>query len=100
MVHPSLETTKGHMDVFFCQLPIKCYLPEVESVGDELEMYPWVASRVAYLEMSRADVCCPHVGQVRAPVPMGARLLLDPPLSGRDAFATVLRDVHLFGNII
>mmetsp|Transcript_11741 Transcript_11741/g.27178 ORF Transcript_11741/g.27178 Transcript_11741/m.27178 type:complete len:319 (-) Transcript_11741:19-975(-) len=50
-------------------------------------------SRCVILEMSRSDVCCPHVGHVRAPV--GRRVLLDPPLSGRDgAFAGVLRDVH------
>ena len=30
----SLETTQGQMDGFFGQLPYKCYLEEVASVGD------------------------------------------------------------------
>ena len=31
---PTLETTQGQIDGFFSQLPFKCYLPEVASVGD------------------------------------------------------------------
>ena len=34
------------IDGFFSQLPFKCYLPEVESVGDCLKICLWVASRV------------------------------------------------------
>ena len=30
----TLETTQGQMDGFFSQVPLKCYLPEVASVGD------------------------------------------------------------------
>ena len=29
----ALETTQGQIDGFFSQLPFKCYLPEVASVG-------------------------------------------------------------------
>ena len=32
--YPTMKTTQGQMDVFFSQLPFKCYLPEVASVGD------------------------------------------------------------------
>jgi len=31
---PALEATQGQMDGFFSQLPYKCYLEEVASVGD------------------------------------------------------------------
>ena len=31
---PTLETTQGRIDGLFGQLPFKCYLPEVASVGD------------------------------------------------------------------
>jgi hypothetical protein len=30
----TLETTQAQMDGFFSQVPFKCYLPEVASVGD------------------------------------------------------------------
>ena len=30
----TLETFQGQIDSFFCQLPCKCYLQEVASVGD------------------------------------------------------------------
>ena len=30
----TLETTQGHIDGLFSQLPFKCYLPEVAFVGD------------------------------------------------------------------
>ena len=30
----TLETTQGQIYSFFSQLPFKCYLPEVASVGD------------------------------------------------------------------
>ena len=33
-VSSTLETTQGQIDGFFNQLPFKCYLPEVASVGD------------------------------------------------------------------
>ena len=44
----TLETTQGQVDGSFSQLPFKFHLPEVASVGDCLEICPWVASRVAY----------------------------------------------------
>ena len=31
---PTLEATQGQIDSFFGQLPYKCYLEEVASVGD------------------------------------------------------------------
>ena len=31
---PTLQATQGQMDGFYCQLPYKCHLPEVASVGD------------------------------------------------------------------
>ena len=31
---PTLEATQGQNDSFFSQLPYKCYLEEVASVGD------------------------------------------------------------------
>ena len=43
----TLETTQGRIDGFFSQLPFKCYLPEVASVGYCFKICPWVASRVA-----------------------------------------------------
>jgi len=43
---PALEATQGHMDGFFSQLPYKCHLKEVASVGDRLKICPWVTSRV------------------------------------------------------
>ena len=30
---PTLEATQGQIDAFFIQLPLKCYLPEVASLG-------------------------------------------------------------------
>jgi len=32
--HTALEATQGQNDSFFSQLPYKCYLKEVASVGD------------------------------------------------------------------
>ena len=32
--YATLKTTQGQIDGFFSQLPYKCYLPEVASVGD------------------------------------------------------------------
>jgi len=46
---PTLETTQGQTDGFFSQVPCKCYLPEIASVGGLLKICPWVASRVAHL---------------------------------------------------
>ena len=40
----TLETTKGQTDGFSSQLPFKCYLPEVTSVGDGLKICPWAAT--------------------------------------------------------
>ena len=40
----TLDTTPGQIDGFFSQLPLKCYLPELASVGDLLKICPWVAS--------------------------------------------------------
>jgi hypothetical protein len=42
----TLETTQGPKDGLFSLLPFKCHLPEVASVGDWLNICPWVASRV------------------------------------------------------
>ena len=42
----TLEVTQGQIDGFFSQLPSKCYLTVVASVGDWLEICPWVASRM------------------------------------------------------
>ena len=41
----TLETSQGQIDGFFSQLPFKCYLSEVASVGNRLKTCPWVASR-------------------------------------------------------
>ena len=46
-VHAVLEETQGQIDGFLSQLPIKCYLSEVKSVGDCLKIGLWVASRIA-----------------------------------------------------
>ena len=35
----TLVTTQGRIDGFFSQLPFKCYLPEVVSVGDWLKIW-------------------------------------------------------------
>ena len=43
----ALDATQGQIDGFFSQLPYKCQLEEVASVGDSLEICPWVASSVA-----------------------------------------------------
>ena len=53
----ALETTQGQIDGFRSQLPFKCYLPEVASVGDLLKICPWVASRVGRrtIKMSMAQ---------------------------------------------
>ena len=43
---PALEATQGQMDGFFSQLPYKCYLEEVASVGNGLKICPQLDSRV------------------------------------------------------
>ena len=35
---PTLETTQGQIHGYLSQLPFKCYLPEVASVGDLLKV--------------------------------------------------------------
>ena len=42
----ALEATQGQMDGFFSQLPYKCHLEEVASVGDWLKICPQLDSRV------------------------------------------------------
>ena len=42
----TLETPRRQIDGFFSQLPFKCFLPEVASVGYRLKICPWVVSRV------------------------------------------------------
>ena len=42
----TLETTQGRIGGFFSQLPFKCFLPEVASVGNRFTICPWTASRV------------------------------------------------------
>jgi len=44
----TLEATQWQIDGFFSQLPYKCYLEEVASVGDCLKICPWVTSRAEY----------------------------------------------------
>jgi hypothetical protein len=56
---PTLETTQEQTDGYVSQLPFKCYLSEVASVGDLLKLYPWVASRVA----ARRDSLLGRVGR-------------------------------------
>jgi len=41
------------MDGFLSQLPYKCYLEEVASVGDWLQICPWVASSVGAGQIKR-----------------------------------------------
>ena len=43
----ALEATQGQNNRFFSQLSYKCYLEEVASVGDWLQICPWVIGRVA-----------------------------------------------------
>ena len=38
--HPTLETIQGQIDGLFSQLPYKCYLEDVASVGDKLKICP------------------------------------------------------------
>ena len=45
-----LEATQGQNDSLFSQLPYKCYLEEVASVGDWLKICPWVTSRAAGMQ--------------------------------------------------
>ena len=44
----AMEATQGQIDGFFSQLPYKCHQNRVASVGDWLQICPWVASRVVY----------------------------------------------------
>ena len=50
-----LEATQGQMGGFFSQLPYKCHLEEVASVGDGLEICPWVTSRVGCVLAPRSS---------------------------------------------
>ena len=43
------EATQGQMDSFFSQLPYKCYLEEVASVGDGLKVFSQLDFRVKCL---------------------------------------------------
>jgi len=42
---PALEATQGQMDGFLSQLPYKCHLEEVASVGDYFKICPQLDSR-------------------------------------------------------
>ena len=42
----TLEATQGQIDGFFSQFPCKCHPNRVASVGDPLEICPWVTPRV------------------------------------------------------
>jgi len=42
----ALEATQEQNDRFLSRLPYKCYIEEVASVADWLEICPWVVSRV------------------------------------------------------
>ena len=44
----ALEATQGQIDGIFSQLPYKCHLEEVASVGDWLKMCPGLDSRVVH----------------------------------------------------
>jgi len=44
--NPTLQATQGQIDGFFSQLPYTCHQNRVASVGDGLDICPWVASRV------------------------------------------------------
>ena len=46
LLYSALEATKGSNDSCSSQLPYKCYLEEVASVGDRLKICPWAAFRV------------------------------------------------------
>jgi len=59
LLHTTLETHQGQIDGFFIQPPFKSYLPEVTSVGDLLNIYPWVASRAALSLFGFAGVAIP-----------------------------------------
>ena len=75
-----METTQGQIDGFVSQLPVKCYLPKVASVGGRLKICPWVASRVVSQKSFRgglvpAELACrgtSHItplGPYRGPLP-------------------------------
>ena len=44
----ALEARQGGNDGSLSQLPCKCYLEEVASLGDRLKICPWVTSRVSF----------------------------------------------------
>ena len=46
LLETTLEATQGQIDGSFSQLPYKCHLEEVASVGDGLEICPQFDSRV------------------------------------------------------
>ena len=45
VAYPALEATQGQMDGFISQIPYKCHLEEVASVGDCLKIRPQLDSR-------------------------------------------------------
>ena len=60
----TLETTQGQIDGFFSQLPSKCDLQEVASVGDGVKICPWVASRVVYGKYSGSMKITTHLDHI------------------------------------
>ena len=52
----TLETTQGQMDGFFRRLIFKCFLPEVASVEDRLNICPWVAFTVGFQPEFQPDI--------------------------------------------
>jgi hypothetical protein len=69
----TLDTTQGQIDGFFSQLPYKCHQDWVASVGDWLEIGPWVASSVGagrtLPRWSSPGVLLRDVGGIRHPTP-------------------------------
>ena len=55
-----LEATQGQMDGLFSQLPYKCHLKEVASVGGWLEICPQLNSRVVreMKQHGRGELLC------------------------------------------
>ena len=46
VLRATLEATRGKIVGFFGQLPYKCHQNRVASVGDCVEICPWVTSKV------------------------------------------------------
>ena len=69
----SLQATQGQIDGFFSQLPYRCHQDRVASLGDQLKICAWVASRGREGARGALDVCA---GPAQLPHP---RRALQPP---------------------